>query len=232
MKYVVMFFVFFVVSCNKKSAQVKNDSNIESNKEVKETLVDKRGNKLELSFDSKSNSATIYLSNKKVELKQQRVASGVWYKNEEYELRGKGDELELTQNGKIIFSNMSEEIISFTELKNYFVKNNYPDKDLHYIKATSQSEFDTYFGCATTMSKEGKPTPIDFKSNYVIAVIAKSSNIPTQLDVKNIIQKENALSVVVFLSQDNQKKNSYTSRVAKLVMVDKKYQGKITIEAY
>lgn len=33
----------------------------------------------------------------------QRAVSGIWYKNDHYELRGKGENLKLTKEGKTVF---------------------------------------------------------------------------------------------------------------------------------
>ena len=40
-----------------------------------------------------------------LELAGQKPASGIWYKNDHYELRGKGENLELTKDGKTVFKN-------------------------------------------------------------------------------------------------------------------------------
>jgi hypothetical protein len=38
-------------------------------------------------------------------LHAQKAASGIWYKNDLYELRGKGDNVELTKDGITVFKN-------------------------------------------------------------------------------------------------------------------------------
>ena len=46
---------------------------------------------------------TIVLGDLKEELTRQRAASGMWYANEHYDLRGKGNEIELTKDGELLF---------------------------------------------------------------------------------------------------------------------------------
>lgn len=69
------------------------------------TATDKEGNKLEMSFNNTKNVATLYLNGDTIVLAGQKPASGMWYKNNEYELRGKGENVELSKNGKTLFKN-------------------------------------------------------------------------------------------------------------------------------
>ncbi|MBJ7883135.1 lysozyme inhibitor, partial [Gelidibacter salicanalis] len=40
-----------------------------------------------------------------INLVEEKAASGIWYKNDHYQLQGKGDSYELTKDGKIVFKN-------------------------------------------------------------------------------------------------------------------------------
>ena len=40
-----------------------------------------------------------------IDLVAEKAASGIWYKNDVYELRGKGEKLELSKDGIIVFKN-------------------------------------------------------------------------------------------------------------------------------
>ena len=40
---------------------------------------------------------------KQLNYRDKKPASGIWYKNDHYELRGKGEEIELTKDGKTVF---------------------------------------------------------------------------------------------------------------------------------
>ena len=59
-----------------------------------------------MSYNNTTNSVKVYLDGgEELELAGQKPASGIWYKNDHYELRGKGENLELTKDGKTVFKN-------------------------------------------------------------------------------------------------------------------------------
>lgn len=59
-----------------------------------------------MTFNNSTNTVKLYLNGgEQIELAGEKAASGIWYKNEQYELRGKGLNLELKKNGKIVFEN-------------------------------------------------------------------------------------------------------------------------------
>ncbi|MFZ4929984.1 MliC family protein [Chryseobacterium sp. Mn2064] len=70
---------------------------------VKSTSKDSSGKTLEMTFNNTKNTATVVFNNETIELQGQKPASGIWYKNDHYELRGKGEEIELTKDGKTVF---------------------------------------------------------------------------------------------------------------------------------
>lgn len=73
---------------------------------VTSTITNKEGQTLDMVFNNTTNTAKIYLNRgAQIDLDGQKPGSGIWYKNEQYELRGKGEQLELTKNGDVIFKN-------------------------------------------------------------------------------------------------------------------------------
>lgn len=109
----------FLTSCNKEknatdSSPATTDS-IASNPSdsaavsgskdeiVKSTSKDSSGKTLDMTFNNTKNTATVVFNNETIELQGQKPASGIWYKNDHYELRGKGEEIELTKDGKTVF---------------------------------------------------------------------------------------------------------------------------------
>lgn len=71
---------------------------------VTSSLQNKSGQTLHMTFNNTTNQAKVYLDGgEQIELVGQTPASGVWYKNEQYELRGKGDNVELTKDGEVVF---------------------------------------------------------------------------------------------------------------------------------
>ncbi|MFD2551769.1 MliC family protein [Bizionia sediminis] len=73
---------------------------------VTATITNKQGQTLNMVFNNTSNTAKVYLDGgDEIQLNGQTPGSGIWYKNEEYELRGKGEHLELTKNDSVVFKN-------------------------------------------------------------------------------------------------------------------------------
>lgn len=83
---------------------------------VTTTSTDKDGNKLDMSFDNTKGTATLNFKGETIELESQKPASGIWYKNDNYELRGKGNDIELTKDGNLVFEH-KDDIVN-TSLKN------------------------------------------------------------------------------------------------------------------
>ena len=83
---------------------------------VTDTSVDKDGNKLEMSFNNSKGTATLNFKGETIALAQERAGSGIWYKNDTYELRGKGNDLQLTKDGNVVFEH--EDDVVNTEVKN------------------------------------------------------------------------------------------------------------------
>jgi len=91
-------------STNQSTSDSLASNKTESNSEIiKTTLSDKDGKKLDVTFNNTKNTATLVFNGETIELEGQKPASGIWYKNDHYELRGKGNENELHKDGKLVF---------------------------------------------------------------------------------------------------------------------------------
>lgn len=77
---------------------------------VNSTAVNKKGEKLEMSFNNTKNIAQVEWQGKKIELAQQPTASGIRYADEHYELMGKGELVNLIKDGKVIFESVKAHI--------------------------------------------------------------------------------------------------------------------------
>lgn len=100
----------FLTSCKETPKQEKQETTTEtvdsSNDDIeKTTSTNKDGENLDISYNNTKGTATLNFKGEIIELAQERAASGIWYKNDIYELRGKGEHLELTKEGKTIFKN-------------------------------------------------------------------------------------------------------------------------------
>ena len=99
----------------------------------------------------------------------------------------------------------SQKAVKYQVAKNYFFVNNSPYSGL--LKITTEQELGKYFGMAATMGKDGQPTEIDFKKQFLIAKI-----LPETLHVKYNIQRG--------------EKQSYTMQPFSLLIVDRQYMDK------
>lgn len=105
-------FIFFSCKENKKQEKVETPIETSTQSEnknlISSTVTDKNGQVLEMSFDNEKNIAFLKLNGEKIILQGQAAASGIWYKNDVYELRGKGQDISLEKDGKLIFEVINE----------------------------------------------------------------------------------------------------------------------------
>lgn len=86
----------------------KNGNTIFSHEDdIRRTSIqDKDGQILNMTFNNTKGTVKVYLNGgQQIDLVAEKAASGIWYKNDQYELRGKGENLELKKEGKTIFKN-------------------------------------------------------------------------------------------------------------------------------
>ncbi len=94
-----------VISCNEKkqeetiateSVETKTNNDIIKNDSVS------------IEFDNQKEVAIISFNGEKVELPRQKSASGIWYKNESYDLSGKGNDIVLKKKDKVIYEHFDD----------------------------------------------------------------------------------------------------------------------------
>lgn len=110
----------FLVSCTKDKTKASTEpektpvadstntstaSPAAKNDLIKSTAKDKNGKTLEMTFDNAKNTVTVVFEGNTVTLQGQEAGSGMLYKNEQYELSGKGEQVKLAKEGKTIFEN-------------------------------------------------------------------------------------------------------------------------------
>lgn len=105
---IAMLGALFLNSCKETPKQENTETTmtetVESSDDiVKSTSTDANGNKLESTFNNTKGTATLNFNGETIEMKAEKAASGIWYKNENYELRGKGNDIQLTKNGTVVF---------------------------------------------------------------------------------------------------------------------------------
>lgn len=77
--------------------------------------------------------------------------------------------------------NNTQKNISYKSARKYFAKNTYDNKDFTEKIMSSQEEFERLFGAAVTMGTDGKPTPIDFSNENVLALIYPKTNLEVKI---------------------------------------------------
>jgi hypothetical protein len=121
---------------------------------------------------------------------------------------------------------MKIDAIPFVLAQNYFVKNTVDS--ITNPKIETVEAFNTYFGAATTMGENGKPTAVNFEKEYAIALVLPLTDINTTIQPVSL-SKRNNNSVVLEYKVTSGNKQSFTSRPFLLLFVDKKYDGNISL---
>lgn len=117
--------------------------------------------------------------------------------------------------------------IPYTVAQNYFVKNTVDS--ITNPKIETEEAFKTYFGSATTMGKNGKPTAVDFTKEFAIATVLPITDVATTI-VPISLKKGSDNSLVFQYKIELGYKQSYTSRPFLLVVVDKKFDGNLSLK--
>lgn len=116
--------------------------------------------------------------------------------------------------------------IGFKTAENYFVKNTV--EEVVPAKITSQEEFDKYFGMATTMGDQGKPTPIDFNKEFVIIVDHNSTEKKVEISPIGLNKNEKSLTLTYKVTENGD--NGFTTHPFLMIIVDKTNEGNVILE--
>ncbi len=88
------------ISCVTESEKSKP---LQTQKTITDTISSSTGQELILKFHNDNEAMVLQFQNEDFVLKNQKPASGIWYKGESFEVRGKGKRIEVYKNGKLIF---------------------------------------------------------------------------------------------------------------------------------
>lgn len=102
--------LLFLNACKQSNKQDNPKTTTENiaNEISKTTSINKNGERLELLFNNTLETVTLDFNDETIELISQKPASGIWYKNNQYELRGKGNNIVLKKNGIVIFEHQDD----------------------------------------------------------------------------------------------------------------------------
>ncbi len=88
-------------------------------------------------------------------------------------------------------------------------------------RITTRQQFDSLFGAAAVMGKNGQPTEIDFSRQFVIAVVKPQTNVDTALEP--IALKTNGSVMTLDYKTVTGEKMSYSIQPCMLLVVDRRY---------
>lgn len=101
--------LIFATSCKEKYGKMNllksTDTFALSNKEKLSIVTNDAGDSLTMIFDTTRENAKVIWKQDTIHLQTQRAASGFWYKNHQFELRGKGEKVNFSKGGNSVFSN-------------------------------------------------------------------------------------------------------------------------------
>ena len=118
---------------------------------------------------------------------------------------------------------VSKETVNYKEVKNYFYRNDAP-KGEQLLKLTTQVEFDRYFGAAAFMGKNGQPTLIDFKKDFVIAKILPETNRSTEIKDIKLAKSSNGHLTFSYSTTDKESQ-SFSIRPTVQITVSREYMN-------
>ena len=111
--------------------------------------------------------------------------------------------------------------VPYTVLDRYFFKNG--QEIPQSPKVDTAEEFATLFGAAAIMGEAGKPTPIDWAHEFVIAVVNPVTDCATELAPESLCLADGEL--VFTYTETVGEKQTWTMQPMLLIKVDRKYEG-------
>lgn len=111
--------------------------------------------------------------------------------------------------------------IPYEVAHNYFVRNDVTEPVP--AKIGSQDKFERYFGMAAFMGKNGQPTPIDFETQFAIAVVLPETNHSTELKAKSLTDDGQKLTFAYHVDVA-QEENTWTQVPVLLIVADCRYE--------
>ncbi|MBO7609059.1 MAG: hypothetical protein J6S96_02500 [Muribaculaceae bacterium] len=109
--------------------------------------------------------------------------------------------------------------INYTELNNYYVRSGVVSKKIQRVVFDNETEFQQYFSEAAVMGRNDQPTPVNFKTQYVLAIILPVTDKDTQVIPAEISQVDN--TVIVNYRVKKGKKLGYNIIPYTAVAIDK-----------
>lgn len=109
--------------------------------------------------------------------------------------------------------------VPYTIANNYFVRNDTKFRGNKLIK--NADDFEAIFGKAATMGDNGTPTPIDFSTQFVLAIVRPETNISTQITPNTLSADEKELKFNYNILQG--RSQSHTMLPMLVLIIDRNY---------
>lgn len=130
--------------------------------------------------------------------------------------------------------------VPYTIAQGYFVRNDVDSLPLNRI--ITREQFDSAFGMATVMGENGKPTPIDFDRQFVIAVDVPvtdriTSIIPESLEFVPAPQKPSSVQAKIVAGSNIEftykvqigASQSFSTHPVLILVVDRRYDAPVVL---
>jgi len=91
-------------------------------------------------------------------------------------------------------------------------------------RITSEDQLLNYFGRATTMGEDGKPTDIDFDKSMVIPIVLPSTDKQTTIQIESLLRTGDKQLTLSFHVERGNESRSYTIIPCELLIVDGSYR--------
>ncbi len=113
-----LFFISCKDNANKDNLENTTTETVDNTADdiVTATSTNVDGQVMHMTFNNAKGTASVTFNGETIDLNQERAGSGIWYKNDTYELRGKGNDIQLTKDGNVIFEH-KDDVVN-TEAKN------------------------------------------------------------------------------------------------------------------
>ena len=124
------------------------------------------------------------------------------------------------QNGK------QDTVIDYKVANHYFFNNNaeIPDNPI----VTDRKDIERLYGAAPVMGRDGLPTEIDFKKEFVIGVVLPITNHHTEIILGKLTENNDTLTLTYSVKRDKEEM-SWSMQPMSLIIVDKRFSYKTCI---
>ncbi len=113
------------------------------------------------------------------------------------------------------------EKVPFETVNHYFFRNN-AERPAD-AKINTANDFLTHFGMGPVMGEDGRPTFVDFKEKFVIAVVPPRTDTDTELIPVSLVRKGDTLTFTY--QEKTGAKVPYVMQPLLLVAVDRQYEA-------